>query len=57
MAVDSFVCLIYVGTFMPEDKRNESGAYQGAKNFSYNGKILNDIRREKERDGHGILEK
>lgn len=57
MAVDSFVCLIYVGTFMPEDKRNESGAYQGAKYFSYNGKILNDIRREKERDDHGILEK
>lgn len=57
MAVDSFVCLIYVGPFMPEDKRNESGAYQGAKYFSYNGKILNDIRREKERDDHGILEK
>lgn len=57
MAVDSFVCLIFVGTFMPEDKRNESGAYQGAKYFSYNCKILNDIRREKERDGHGILEK
>ena len=29
----------FVGTFMPEDKRNESGAYQGAKYFLYNGKI------------------
>ena len=46
MAVDSFVCLIYVGPFMPEDKRNESGAYQGAKYFLYNGKILNDIRQD-----------
>ena len=25
----------FVGTFMPEDKRNTSGAYQGAKYFSY----------------------
>lgn len=47
----------FVGTFMPEDKRNESGAYQGAKYFLYNGKILNDIRQEMEREGHGILEK
>ena len=30
----------FVGTFMPEDHRNASGAYQGAKNFSYNGKVL-----------------
>lgn len=34
----------FVGTFMPEDKRNASGAYQGAKFFSYNGEILDDIR-------------
>ena len=34
----------FVGTFMPINKRNESGAYQGAKYFSYNGKVLNDIR-------------
>ncbi len=38
----------FVGTFMPEDKRNISGAYQGAKYFSYNGRILEDIRKEKE---------
>ena len=36
----------FVGTFMPEDKRTPSGAYQGAKYFSYNGKILDDIRSE-----------
>lgn len=35
----------FVGTFMPEDKRNTSGAYQGAKYFSYNGKILDDLRK------------
>ena len=34
----------FVGTFMPEDKRNMSGAYQGAKYFTYQGEILDDIR-------------
>lgn len=38
----------FVGTFMPEEHRNNSGAYQGAKYFSYNGKILDDIRKEHE---------
>ena len=38
----------FVGTFMSEEKRNTSGAYQGAKFFSYNGKILDDIRKENE---------
>lgn len=34
----------FVGTFMPVDKRNTSGAYQGAKYFTYKGEILDDIR-------------
>ena len=38
----------YVGTFMPEEQRNTSGAYQGAKYFSYNGKVLDEIRKERE---------
>ena len=38
----------FVGTFMPEDKRNTSGAYQGAKYFSYNGAILDDLRKASE---------
>lgn len=38
----------FVGTFMPEEQRNTSGAYQGAKYFSYQGKILDHIRRERE---------
>ncbi len=38
----------FVGTFMPEDLRNTSGAYQGAKYFSYKGKVLDEIRKEKE---------
>lgn len=38
----------FVGTFMPEDKRNTSGAYQGAKYFSYKGRILDDLRTEVE---------
>jgi hypothetical protein len=29
---------------MPEEKRNMSGAYQGAKYFSYQGKVLDDLR-------------
>ena len=40
----------FVGTFMPEEKRNTSGAYQGAKYFSYDGCILDDLRKEKEMD-------
>lgn len=39
----------FVGTFMPEDKRNASGAYQGAKYFSYDGCILEDLRKKKEK--------
>ena len=38
----------FVGTFMPEEKRNTSGAYQGAKYFTYNGKTLDNLRKEKE---------
>ena len=38
----------FVGTFMPEEQRNTSGAYKGAKYFSYNGKVLDEIRKEKE---------
>ena len=38
----------FVGTFMPDEQRNASGAYQGAKYFSYSGKVLDEIRKEKE---------
>ena len=38
----------FVGTFMPEEHRNTSNAYQGAKYFTYNGRVLDDLRREKE---------
>lgn len=34
----------FVGTFMPAEKRNTSGAYQGAKFFTYKGEILDNIR-------------
>lgn len=34
----------FVGTFMPENKRNTSGAYQGAKYFTYNGEVLATLR-------------
>ena len=40
----------FVGTFMPDDLRNSSGAYQGAKYFSYKGRILNDMREEMEKN-------
>lgn len=35
----------FAGTFMPDDKRNTSGAYQGAKYFSYKGKNLDELRK------------
>ncbi|MDY5858573.1 MAG: GIY-YIG nuclease family protein [Porphyromonas sp.] len=38
----------FVGTFMPLEKRNTSGAYQGAKYFTYQGKVLDDLRQERE---------
>ena len=40
----------FVGTFMPEDKRNASGAYQGSKYFSFKGKVLEEIRMETEKE-------
>ncbi len=39
----------FVGTFMPEDKQNTSGAYQGSKYFSYEGKVLEEMRMEMEK--------
>ena len=36
----------FVGTFIPEGKRNISGAYQGSKYFSYKGRVLEDLRKE-----------
>jgi len=40
----------FVGTFMPADKRNTSGAYQGSKYFSFKGKVLEEMRMEKEKE-------
>ena len=34
--------------FLPEEKQNTSGAYQGPKYFSYEGKTLSELRKEKE---------
>ena len=36
----------FVGTFLPDDKRTPSNAYQGAKYFSYHGKVLDELRTE-----------
>ncbi len=38
----------FVGTFLPEDMQNASGAYQGAHYFTYNGERLTDLRAKKE---------
>jgi len=38
----------FVGTFMPNDKKNTSNAYQGSKYFTYQGKVLDNIRTEQE---------
>ncbi len=38
----------FVGTFLPEDKQNSSGAYQGALYFTYKGERLTDLRFKKE---------
>lgn len=38
----------FVGTFMPDDKRYPSNKYGGPHFFSYNGKVLDKIRKERE---------
>lgn len=39
----------FVGTFLPEDKRTPSGTYQGSLFFSYNGVVLEKLRKEAEK--------
>ncbi len=39
----------FAGTFMPEDKRNTSGAYQGTRYFTYKGEVLEDLRTKMEK--------
>lgn len=46
----------FVGTFMPVEKRNTSGAYQGPKFFTYKCEILDDIRKRLEQEAEGTDE-
>ncbi len=41
----------FTANFLPEEQRNASGAYQGPKYFSYNGKTLSQLRTEAEKEG------
>lgn len=38
----------FTANFLPKEKQNTSGAYQDPKYFSYNGKVLSELRKEKE---------
>ena len=40
----------FCGTYLPKEKQNHSGAYQGPKYFSFDGKTLWQIRLEKEEE-------
>lgn len=40
----------FTAEFLPEEKQNSSGAYQGPKYFSYNGKVLSELRKEFEKE-------
>ena len=40
----------FTAEFLPEEKQNLSGAYQGPKYFSYNGKVLSELRKEFEKE-------
>lgn len=44
----------FVGTFMPAEKRNTSGAYQGAKYFAYRGIVLDDLRKKREKNNDRV---
>lgn len=39
----------FVGTFLPQEQQNASGAYQGPKYFTYNGEPLSELRDKKEK--------
>ena len=43
----------FTGTFLPVEKQNTSGAYQGPKYFSFKGKVLADLRNEIEKERCG----
>ncbi|MBQ2980083.1 MAG: GIY-YIG nuclease family protein [Bacteroidaceae bacterium] len=43
----------FVGTFLPEERRTPSNAYQGSKYFSYNGIVLDDLRTAFEQASNG----
>lgn len=38
---------VFTANFLPEEKQNTSGAYQGPKYFSFGGKTLFDLRNER----------
>ncbi len=38
----------FVGTYLPDDKKVPSNAYQGAKYFSYKGIVLDELRKKME---------
>lgn len=40
----------FVGTFLPEDQQNVSGAYQGPKYFTYKGETLSELRNKQEEE-------
>ena len=40
----------FVGTFLPEEKQTPSRTYQGSKFFSYNGKVLENLRKTMEQN-------
>lgn len=40
----------FVGTFLPEDQQNVSGAYQGPKYFTYKGETLSELRNKLEEE-------
>ena len=43
----------FTGTFLPVEKQNTSGSYQGPKYFSFKGKVLADMRNEIEKEKCG----
>ena len=42
----------FTGTFMPEEKQNASGAYQGPKYFAHNGETLWNLRLKMEEENN-----
>lgn len=52
---ETYLLSPFVTKFMPPERRQPAGAYQGPLYFSYKGKVLNDLRKEFEKANESLI--